>query len=47
MHGNEREERKPLDDEPLEDQEPSADDADDAGSAAGLVAGDAEEWWRR
>jgi hypothetical protein len=47
MHGNEREERKPLDDEPVEVLEPSEDDDDDAGSAAGLVAGDAEEWWRR
>jgi hypothetical protein len=46
MHEHERDERPPLDDEALEDVD--ADEPEtDAGSAAGLVARDADEWWRR
>ena len=46
MHENERDERRPVDDEALEDLDADEQD-DDPGSAAGLVAQETEEWWRR
>jgi hypothetical protein len=46
MHENERDERRPVDDEALEDVDVDEQD-NDAGSAASLVAHDVEEWWRR